>query len=59
MRTCSACTCFSNHSEDIKAIFCSNLDLLGIGWTRPNGSDIAIDRRSEVAKLDVFVGPKR
>jgi hypothetical protein len=50
---------FSNRSEDIKAIFCAHLDLLGVGWTRPNRYDIAIDRRSEVAKLDGFVGPKR
>ena len=50
---------FSNRSEDIKAIFCRHLDLLGIRWTRPNGTDIAIDRRAEVAKLDAFVGPKR
>jgi len=49
---------FSNRSEDIKAIFCEHLDLLGIRWTRPNRCDIAIDRRSEVAKLDSFVGPK-
>jgi hypothetical protein len=50
---------FSNRSEDIKAIFCAHLDLLGIGWTRPNEMSIAIDRRAEVAKLDAFVGPKR
>jgi len=50
---------FSNRSDDIKAIFCEHLGLLGIRWTRPNASDIAIDRRSEVAKLDSFVGPKR
>jgi hypothetical protein len=46
-------------SEDIKGIFCTHLDQLGVRWTRPNRSDIAIDRRSEVAKLDAFVGPKR
>jgi hypothetical protein len=50
---------FSNRSEDIKAIFCEHLDLLGIRWTRPNAWDIAVDRRREVAKLDAFVGPKR
>jgi hypothetical protein len=50
---------FSNRSEDIKAILCDHLDLLGIRWTRPNDCQIAIDRRSEVAKLDAFVGPKR
>jgi hypothetical protein len=50
---------FSNRSEDIKAIFCDHLDLLGIGWTRPNEVSIAIDWRAEVAKLDAFVGPMR
>jgi hypothetical protein len=50
---------FSNKSDDIRAIFCEHLDLLGIGWTRPNASQIAVDRRAEVAKLDAFVGPKR
>lgn len=50
---------FSNRSDDIRAIFCAHLDLLGIGWTRPTAHQIAIDRRPEVVKLDVFVGPKR
>jgi hypothetical protein len=50
---------FSNRSADIKRIFCAHLDLLGIGWTVPNASQIAIARRADVAKLDVFVGPKR
>jgi hypothetical protein len=50
---------FSNRSDDIKAIFCEHLNLLGIGWTQPNAFQIAIDRRPEVAKLDAFVGPKR
>src|SRR3954462_2874770 len=49
---------FANRSEDIKRIFCDHLDLLGIGWTRPNAKLIAIDRRPEVAKLDSFIGPK-
>jgi hypothetical protein len=50
---------FSNRSDDIRGIFCAHLDLLGIGWTRPNAFQIAIDRRAGVAKLDAFVGPKR
>jgi hypothetical protein len=50
---------FSIRSADIRSIFCDHLDVLGIGWTQPNESLIAIDRRSEVAKLDAFVGPKR
>jgi len=51
--------CFSNRSSHILAIFSDHLDVLGIGWTRPNDRTIAIDRRPEVAKLDAFVGPKR
>jgi hypothetical protein len=50
---------FSNRSADIRALFCEHLDLLGIGWTRPNACQVAVDRRPEVAKLDAFVGPKR
>ena len=50
---------FANRSEDIKRIFCDHLDLLGIGWTRPNAMSIAIARRADVAALDRFVGPKR
>jgi len=49
---------FANRSDDIKRILCDHLDLLGVRWTRPNDLLIAIDRRSEVAKLDEFVGPK-
>jgi hypothetical protein len=50
---------FTNRSEDIKRIFCDHLDVLGIGWTRPNARSIAIARRADVAALDRFVGPKR
>jgi hypothetical protein len=50
--------CFSNRSGDLLTIFSDHLDLLGIGWTRPNDHTVAIDRRAEVAKLDAFVGPK-
>jgi len=49
---------FSNRSEDIKAIFCHNLDLLGVAWTKPGPSQIQIARRDAVADLDEFVGPK-
>ena len=49
---------FANRSDDIKRILCDHLDLLGIGWTRPNDLLIAVDRRAEVSKLDAFVGPK-
>jgi transcriptional regulator with XRE-family HTH domain len=50
---------FANRSEDIKAIFCEHLDLLGIAWRRANAMNISIARREAVAALDEFVGPKR
>jgi hypothetical protein len=50
---------FSNLSEDIKAIYCESLDALGIRWTRPSEKDIAVYRKSAVALMDEFVGPKR
>jgi len=50
---------FSNLSEDIKILFCNSLEALGIAWTRPSDRQIAIYRRSAVAALDEFIGPKR
>ncbi len=50
---------FSNRSEDIKRLFCSTLDDLGIPWTRPSNRDIAIYRKEATARLDEFVGPKK
>jgi hypothetical protein len=50
---------FANRSDDIKAIFCEHLDLLGIAWRRANAMNISIARREAVAALDEFVGPKR
>jgi hypothetical protein len=50
---------FSNKSEDIKRIFCDNLDALNIKWTRPCNREIAVYRKASTALLDEFVGPKR
>jgi hypothetical protein len=50
---------FTNRSEDIKRIFCENLDALGIDWTRPCDRQIAVYRKASTALLDEFVGPKR
>jgi hypothetical protein len=49
---------FSNRSEDIRGLFTSALDNLGIPWTRPSQFVIAIYRKAAVARLDEFVGPK-
>ena len=50
---------FTNCSEDIKAILCYHVDLLGIAWRRASARNISIARREAVAALDEFVGPKR
>jgi len=50
---------FSNRSDDIRAIFCQHLDLLGIPWRRMNRFNISVAKRDGVARLDEFVGPKR
>ena len=50
---------FSNLSEDIKRIYCDSLDALSIPWTRPCDKQIAIYRKTAVAYVDTFVGPKR
>ena len=49
---------FTNRSDDIKAILCEHLDLLGIAWRRASERNISIARREAVAALDAFVGPK-
>jgi hypothetical protein len=49
---------FTNRSADIKAIFCSACDLLGIGWRVMNAKTISIARRESVALMDQFVGPE-
>jgi hypothetical protein len=50
---------FDNLSEDIKRIYCTSLEALGIHWTRPSYKDIAVYRKADTAKLDEFIGPKR
>ncbi len=50
---------FSNRSEDIKRLFCEYLDQLGVGWNRPNDTEIQISKATSVARLEDFVGPKR
>jgi hypothetical protein len=50
---------FTNRSQDIIEILFDHLNLLGIRSTRPGSGKLAIDRRTEVAKLDAFVGSKR
>jgi hypothetical protein len=49
---------FTNHSNDIRAIFTGACDAFGIAWRSTNWKTIAISRAEHVAKLDSVVGPK-
>ena len=50
---------FSNLSADIRGLFCSACDRLGLRWTQSNARNISISHRASVALLDEYVGPKR
>jgi hypothetical protein len=49
---------FSNRSADIRGLFCTALDRLGIPWTQNSEYQIAVYRKAATARLDEFVGPK-
>jgi hypothetical protein len=49
---------FSNRSQDIKALFTSACDLLGIEWRPWGRHHISVARRASVALMDEFIGPK-
>jgi Homeodomain-like domain len=50
---------FTSASDDIRDLFTSACDRLGIKWRRMNARNISIARRESVGQLDSFVGPKR
>ena len=50
---------FSNHSPDIRGLFCTVCDELGIRWTQSNDRNISVSHRDSVAILERIVGPKR
>ena len=47
---------FRNASEDILGLFG---DRLGVAWTRSAARTISVSRRTAVARLDEWLGPKR
>ena len=49
---------FTNHSTDIRNLFCAALDALGIPWTQNSRYMIAVYRKAATARLDEFIGPK-
>jgi hypothetical protein len=50
---------FGQVSDDIRRIFCSSLERLGIEYRMARRDNVSIARRASVARLDEFVGPKR
>jgi hypothetical protein len=50
---------FSNRSADILQIFCTACDSFGVRWRRMNAVAVSVARRSDVARLDSVIGPKR
>lgn len=50
---------FTNHSAQIRAIFCEACDQFGVRWTRTTWRNVAVSRRADVARLDEIIGPKR
>lgn len=50
---------FTNNSPQIRAIFCEACDRYGVAWRSMNWKTVSVARRSDVAKLDEIIGPKR
>jgi hypothetical protein len=50
---------FTNHSDDIRAIFCGVCEALRLHWTLARPYTIYVSRKADVARLDEFIGPKR
>ena len=48
---------FDNKSDDIREIFCSACDLLGLRWST-SGTTVYVSRKIDVARMDEFIGPK-
>lgn len=49
---------FTNHSADIREIFCWACDLYEVRWRRMRWQAISVARRPDVARLDRAIGPK-
>jgi hypothetical protein len=49
---------FTNASDDIRGIFTSTCDILGVHWTRTSARKVGVSRRADVEFLDTFIGPK-
>jgi hypothetical protein len=50
---------FSNRSENIRELFCTYCDRVGVQWRQMNRWTISVARRKSVALMDRHIGPKR
>jgi len=50
---------FTNHSDDIRDLFCEYCDKVAVEWRQMNRWNISIARRGSVALMDRHIGPKR
>ena len=50
---------FSNLSEDIRGLFCTTCDDLGVRWTLSNPRNVSVSHRDSVALLDELGCAKR
>lgn len=50
---------FTNHSRDIREIFCRACDVLELRWTASGRYVIYVSRKADVARRDEFIGPKQ
>jgi len=49
---------FSNESAEIRRLFCTVCEELGVRWTQSNRRNISVSHRDSVAVLERVVGPK-
>jgi hypothetical protein len=50
---------FTNHSADIRALFCEYCDKVGVEWRQMDRWNVSVSRRKSVALMDRYIGPKR
>lgn len=50
---------FTNYSADIRSIFSTACEQLGLHFTASGPDTIYVSRKADVATLDRFIGPKR
>jgi hypothetical protein len=49
---------FTNLSADIRGLFCTSCERVGVRWTQSSDKNISVADRRSVELLDSFIGPK-